>query len=224
MQTSFTNVAREYAQNLFLKYFYAHENSTSILFKGGTALRLLYRSPRFSEDLDFSAPVIRQKMIEDSLQETLLKINEEGLQVNVEESTATTGGFLAIISLQIGGHKVNLSLEISSRKKKPTAQLVMVDNPYIDTYTVMSLKRDELVMEKIEALLSRKKPRDFFDIYFMLRANLLPERAVLKKILPLVEETKIDFKKELDEFLPKSHHQIIKGFKMTLSSEIKRFL
>jgi predicted nucleotidyltransferase component of viral defense system len=88
----------------------------------------------------------------------------------------------------------------------------------------MALERKELVGEKIEALLNRKKPRDFFDLYFMLRANLLPEKPVLKKVLPLVEATKINFKKELGEFLPASHQGIIKGFKNTLKSEIKRFL
>jgi predicted nucleotidyltransferase component of viral defense system len=38
------------------------------------------------------------------------------------------------------------------------------------------------VDEKIQALLSRKKARDFYDLYFILRANLLPAQE--KKILP----------------------------------------
>ena len=223
-QGSFINVAREYVQNLFLSYFYAQEKSEAILFKGGTALRILYKSPRFSEDLDFSTPIIRKQIIEDLLQETLVRLDQEGLQVDLEESTATTGGFLCILNTQIARHKFDISIEISSRKKKPTGQLIVVENPYIDTYTLMSLKREELISEKIEALLNRKKPRDFFDLYYMLRSNLMPEKSVLKKILPIVEETKIDFKKELGEFLPISHQRIIKGFKNTLLSEIKRYI
>ena len=224
MQSSLVNIAREYIQNLFLNYFYAQQRSESFLFKGGTALRLLYRSPRFSEDLDFSTSVINKNVIEDLLQGTMLKLGQLGIQVDIEESTVTTGGFLAIIGSQVGKHKFSTSFEISSRKKKPAGQLIMVDNPYIDSYTVMSLKREELISEKIEALLNRKKPRDFFDLYFMLRANLLPERSVLRIILPLVEGVKIDFKKELGEFLPQSHQRIIKGFQKTLESEIKRYL
>lgn len=34
--------------------FYQEKEAEAILFKGGTALRLIYQSPRFSEDLDFS--------------------------------------------------------------------------------------------------------------------------------------------------------------------------
>jgi len=223
-QGSFINVAREYVQNLFLSYFYAQENSETILFKGGTALRILYKSPRFSEDLDFSTPAINQKTIEDILQETLVRLDQEGLRVDLEESTATTGGFLCILRTGIAKHGFDISIEISSRKKKPSGQLIVVENPYIDTYTLMSLKREELISEKIEALLDRKKPRDFFDLYYMLRSNLMPEKAVLKKILPVVEGTKIDFKKELGEFLPKSHQRIIKGFRATLLSEIRRYV
>lgn len=223
-QGSFINVAREYVQHLFLDYFYAQEGSDLILFKGGTALRILYKSPRFSEDLDFSTPIIRKKATEDLLQGTLVRLDQEGIPVDLEESTATTGGFLCILNAQIAAHKLNIAIEISSRKKKPAGQMILVENPYIDNYTVMSLKREELVLEKIEALLNRKKPRDFFDLYFMLRANLVPEKSALLKILPVIEETKIDFKKELCEFLPQSHQRIIKGFRDTLLSEIRRYV
>ena len=53
-QTSFLNVIREYVQHLFLSHLYALPQSDHLAFKGGTALRLLYGSPRFSEDLDFT--------------------------------------------------------------------------------------------------------------------------------------------------------------------------
>ena len=49
-QTTTDNVHREYAQHLFLSSLYQIENSNKILFKGGTAYRLAYKSPRFSEE------------------------------------------------------------------------------------------------------------------------------------------------------------------------------
>jgi predicted nucleotidyltransferase component of viral defense system len=86
------------------------------------------------------------------------------------------------------------------------------------------LKREELITEKIEALLNRKKPRDFYDLYFMLRANLLPEKKILKNVLPLVENTQINFKRELSEFLPQGQQRIIKDFKQILTAELRRFV
>ena len=44
---------RDYIQHLFLSVLYGR--SQGLLFKGGTALRVLHRSPRYSEDLDFNS-------------------------------------------------------------------------------------------------------------------------------------------------------------------------
>ncbi|MBI3335601.1 MAG: nucleotidyl transferase AbiEii/AbiGii toxin family protein [Candidatus Portnoybacteria bacterium] len=54
-QTTELTIRREYLQHLFLSYFYKQGNTDNIYFKGGTALRFIYKSPRFSEDLDFSS-------------------------------------------------------------------------------------------------------------------------------------------------------------------------
>ncbi|OGB88920.1 hypothetical protein A2625_00390 [candidate division WOR-1 bacterium RIFCSPHIGHO2_01_FULL_53_15] len=224
LQSDFINVAREYVQNQFLSIFYSLPESDTIFFKGGTALRILYRSPRFSEDLDFSTSKIDQNRIENLLQETMLRLDREGLAIELIESSLTSGGYYGEISSAIGAHKFNISLEISGRKKRLSGHLITVDNPYIPPYSVMALKREELIAEKIEALLNRQKSRDFYDLYFMLRANLLPDKAVLKKIMPMLAGLKIDFKKELGKFLPQGHQRIIKGFKKVLESELRRYI
>jgi len=50
----FPNIVREYFQHVFLGELYKLSNAEKLLFKGGTALRIVYGSPRFSEDLDFT--------------------------------------------------------------------------------------------------------------------------------------------------------------------------
>ena len=49
-----TQVVREYWELIILKGLYESPWGRYLIFKGGTALRLIYGSPRFSEDLDFS--------------------------------------------------------------------------------------------------------------------------------------------------------------------------
>ncbi len=44
---------RDYIQNLLLAHVY--NRNQSLVFKGGTALRLLHKGARYSEDLDFNA-------------------------------------------------------------------------------------------------------------------------------------------------------------------------
>ena len=55
-----TQVVREFWEVLFLKELMESPHGKNLVFKGGTALRLAYGSPRFSEDLDFA-------MLKDSL-------------------------------------------------------------------------------------------------------------------------------------------------------------
>ncbi|MBS3906484.1 MAG: nucleotidyl transferase AbiEii/AbiGii toxin family protein, partial [Syntrophaceae bacterium] len=49
-----TQVVREYWELIILRGLYESPQGRYLIFKGGTALRLAYGSPRFSEDLDFS--------------------------------------------------------------------------------------------------------------------------------------------------------------------------
>jgi hypothetical protein len=49
-----TQVVREYWELIILKGLFESPMGRFLIFKGGTALRLTYDSPRFSEDLDFS--------------------------------------------------------------------------------------------------------------------------------------------------------------------------
>ena len=54
LHTSESVVFREYMQLVFLENLYATSGSDQIIFKGGTAVHLMYEAPRFSEDLDFT--------------------------------------------------------------------------------------------------------------------------------------------------------------------------
>ncbi len=83
-----------------------------------------------------------------------------------------------------------------------------------------------LIQGKLHALLERHKPRDYYDFYFLLRANLLPEkkRKVFEQVLTLLQKEKASFDEELRRFLPKGHQLIIRDFKATLEREIKRHL
>jgi len=75
-------------------------------------------------------------------------------------------------------------------------------------------------------LLDRKKPRDFYDLYFILRSRLVvaQKREVLPKVLKVLKESNLNFEKELKQYLPKSHWAIIKDFKKTLKKELERFI
>jgi len=223
-QTTELNIRREYVQHLFLSYLYQHEAASGIYFKGGTALRIVYNSPRFSEDLDFDASVPDIKLIETVVLATINQLEREGMKVSIEESKETSGGYLGICSFEMGEQTVQVRLEISFRQKNYSGQTVVIAGDFIPPYTMVQLQEEQLVGEKIQALLSRQKPRDYYDMYYMLRASLLSpaQKSMLSQVLAVLKKTEIDFEHELKQFLPRSHWTVIRDFRSTLTRELER--
>ncbi len=222
-QTTEVNIRREYFQHLFLLYFYQQFQASNIFFKGGTALRLLYNSPRFSQDLDFSTTYADIKEIEEAILNTLNDIQRENISVGFQESKQTSGGYLGTVEFE---NSIPILLQISLREGDKKGQVITVPNDFIPSYIITSLNQEQLVGEKLQALFHRKKPRDFYDLYFMLRANLISQKqkSSLKQALAVLKGTDINFENELKQFLPKSQWVIIRDFKQTLEREIQRFL
>ena len=222
-QTSPINVAREYLQHVFLSYLYQFPESEKLAFKGGTALRLLFQSPRFSEDLDFTGSV-KPYHLERLLSQTVEKVSKEAIPLKVQESKPTSGGYLALYQGEIYGEAVGIELNVSLRTKAKGEPL-LVTTPLLPSYQCMILPLKELVREKCQALLFRRKPRDYYDLYFLLRSRLGME-AILPLKSQLLESVKsLDNKsatRELKTFLPASHHRTISNLQQALSSELNR--
>lgn len=236
-QTSvFPNIVREYAQHLFLTELYQLPGSENLLFKGGTALRVIYGSPRFSEDLDFSlfgVPILHtNKFVEDLFVTVLAKMEANGIHLTMShKSTPTSGGYFGLATLHIDGYPpLDIEINISFRNGRGVqAEVDSVSNNFVPTYTLYHLPQAELVEEKVfGALLERKKPRDYYDLYFMMRKGMLsPDHKrrlgeVASQIVGGAKE--VDFQGELGVFLPVSQQSIIRNFSQTLGREMRNQL
>ncbi len=222
-QTTFDNIAREYLQQLFLSIFYQLPGSEKFLFKGGTALRLIFRSPRFSEDIDFSVTG-EISTFENILIDVLEELKKNDIDCQLITAEKTTGGYIAKISAKLYDQKFTILFNLSERRKKTDkGERNTITGDYFPAFPVSILEKKSLINEKIEALLIRSKPRDFFDLYFILRSNLLSTagKGILKKVIPVLQKTKLDFNRELKVFLPKSYWPVIKDLKRLLMNEIE---
>lgn len=225
-QTSIQNVVREYCQHLFLSYLYKQPDSEKLLFKGGTALRIVFHSPRYSEDLDFTGVNISQKEVEEIFTNTLADLEKTGIGVELEEGKPTTGGYLGIAIFRAYDRNTKIKIEVSLRNgKRPQGERFLVENTYITAYSLIYLPKDEIIKGKIQALLNRRKPRDFYDYFFLLSGNypIVKEKENLVQALKLLKELKIDFRRELREFLPASHLMHLRDLKKILEQKILSF-
>lgn len=228
-QTMEKNVVREYIQHLFLSFLYKLPEAEKLLFKGGTALRFVYSSPRFSEDLDFTGEnIFHHELIETLFINTLSEIEKQGIQMDLLRAGPTTGGYLGIIHYEFYDFIEDMKFEVSLRRSnKASREVTTIINEYVPPYTIISLPPTAVVKGKMAALLSRGRPRDYYDLYFFLRHPELHkyvDKNQFKKVLKALEKGEINFRADLSNLLPRSHQMILKDFKSNLIKEIKRFV
>lgn len=221
------NVVREYCQHLFLSYLYEQPHSEKLLFKGGTALRVLLHSPRYSEDLDFTGVNLAPQETENMFIDALAEVERTGIEVSLMEAKRTTGGYLGIAEFRVEQKKIPVQIEVSLRNTRSLKGIrTVVENEYITAYTLVHLPIEEIIQGKLAALRSRHKARDFYDYFFLLSGNypVVKEKENLKKALVLLKESRINFRGELRSLLPQSHAMHMRDFRNILEQKIITFL
>ena len=186
-------ILREYIQLWFLSELYKEKFSENIFFKGGTAIHIIFGMDRFSEDLDFSVngEILKfNKNITDFLRK-LSKIEN----IDFKEKRSISGKkFVLIVNDKVLENKVFIDLDFSFREKifHPESSIIKTDYPVIFTSFVNHLSKEEIFAEKIRALLTRKKGRDLYDLWFLLnKGTQINQDLIIKKIS--FYKKKIDF-------------------------------
>jgi predicted nucleotidyltransferase component of viral defense system len=172
----------DYLQHLFLR----HAGRGPLTFKGGTCLRITYGSPRYSEDLDFNADGDGPEAM-DHLRAAAHRLADYGVKAEVVRRP-TREGLAAILRtegpLYTGDprSRAGIRLEVSLRHETVATEEVFVPRtPYADVpqLVLRILTKDHLLAEKVRALLVRGKPRDLYDVHFLLVRGATASRALL---------------------------------------------
>ena len=221
-QTAQRNVIREYCQHCFLSALYKQKEANCLFFKGGTALRILFESPRFSEDLDFSSRINSVSILETIVQKVLVHLAHEGISLDISEAKPTTGGYLFTADTKLFSTAFSIKLNIVM-KPHSSGETHMVNSVFLPPYAATGLVREDIAREKVQAFLTRTKPRDIFDLYFLLRSpwahhSVVPYARDIKRIL----ETKELTLPQLQEFLPQSFWPVIKQIKSNIAKELDK--
>lgn len=198
-----TQVVREYYEVLVLRRISRFPESKYLIFKGGTALRLAYNSPRFSEDLDFSlSHDILGKNFKNIIGQTVAPYPE----MKISDLAQKRFTYLAEIKISRDyfSFPFRIKIEISRRIQKDYGfELKMVKSP-CSIYSVLFqiATPDQLYKDKKSCVKNRKEPKDFFDLWYL--SELLG-----KEYKPKAEIDKKTLKRDLRKFLPSEFHKII---------------
>lgn len=161
-------IAREYFQILFLNELYSKSFSDKIVFKGGTCIRLIYGGQRFSEDLDFTVNMDESKFVANI--QTLFDHISNTYPV-VIKSKRSIAGKSYLLTAKIEGLEadVYIRLDFSFRENvlEPTKNIIKTDYPIISSHYIFTLSKNEIIAEKIRALMTRNKLRDLYDLWIL---------------------------------------------------------
>lgn len=216
------SIFREYLQLVFLSYLYQEKYANKIFFKGGTALRLLFGSPRFSEDLVFSTSYSDLEITK-FMKKIEKKLNRElqGLTINPLHKGEDGIRFRIIFKNAEFKYQFSIRLDFHRQKSIINTQISTLTTqfPIIIFPQISHLSGEGILIEKFEALETRKKGRDIFDIWFLLSKGIKTNKYVKSKdfenktIKSLKAFPEALLKKDLGRFLPRVQRQIIPSLK-----------
>ncbi len=204
-----TRVVREFWEIVILKGLFESPYGKSLIFKGGTALRLVYGSPRFSEDLDFSLTEDNLKGKFKPLVKKIISPYPELEITDLEEKYYTYLGEIKITQDYLP-LPFRIKIEISKRRERGyKSDLALISSP---VSTVQCLGRvatlKQLYKDKLTCIKERAKPKDIFDLWYIcqkLKKTYEPETITISKK---------ELTRDLRKYLPKDFWPVIDKLKV----------
>ncbi len=188
------NAEKDYLLEFLL--YSLSDDRRSLVFKGGTALYKFYNLNRFSEDLDFDA--IGKRFDADKITKKIIRNLElagmqRALPEKIEYSNETNIRF-AIRGPLYDGSKNSMSrvtINISKRERpiSPIMKLLISTFPEIPSFELSVLDIEEIAAEKIRCIITREKPRDIYDLWFLSKKGITLDVSLINKKLKIYKLT-----------------------------------
>lgn len=189
------NAEKDYLLDLVLLSV-SRSTKNELVFKGGTCLSKFYKLDRFSEDIDFT--LAKELDINALLRKILSDLQSFGIEAKVKESKTVSNSVTATIrtkgplyngtprSLSNIGIDINLKSGISMEPELARYAPIYPDVPQ---FSLLIMHKEEILAEKIRAILSRDKARDIYDLWFLLKAGTKFDLHLAKEKLSYYNET-----------------------------------
>lgn len=170
------NILREYLQYKILEIIFNNTLSNKLSFMGGTCLRIVYGTSRFSEDLDFDNFNLTLAEFEE-----LSKIVKNELQLEgyvIEIKIVSKKAFRCYVRIPkllfindmsaFKDEKILIQIDTESQGFNYEPELQLINK--FDIFTKIQITPKEILLsQKIWAILNRKvlKGRDLYDVTFL---------------------------------------------------------
>ena len=177
---------KHYLMSLMLSSLYSR-TERQLVFKGGTYLWFFHRLPRASEDLEFTAvgDVAMLSVIEDVSAD--LAIYGLDATHRVERSRESFTARVAVEGPMFDGrNRSTVRIEVSLRgdvEREPV--FLAFKSPYSDApdFSLLGMDLEEVLAEKVRAMVWRRRARDLFDIHYLLGMGVKVDTPLIESKL-----------------------------------------
>ena len=183
---------RDAFQLRLLTFLYRGSTSSSLVLKGGAAMRVLTESARFTQDLDFDHDPHRSLA---SLQKTVRVAIDRAIQgsgligTSISESKQTdTVARWKISGRTNTGENLHLTVEVSRRQAPDPSHVlkipVQIADRTLPRVYVSVYDEQTLADNKLAALIDdrRTAPRDLYDLELLLARGVCPSAAAVENL------------------------------------------
>ena len=155
----------------------------NMIFGGGTMLRLCYNLKRYSVDLDFWTYRINK------INQFFINL-KDSLKADYDLTDAQNKYYTLLFEIKKASYPRKLKIEIRKDTEEKDFQESIAYSPYSNQQVLLkSFTLEQMMKNKIGALLERKEIRDVFDIEFLTRkgVNISANYEELKKIREIIK-------------------------------------
>ena len=200
-------ILREEMEMEFLNQLAAHKLGARVIFYGGTALRLAYGSPRFSEDIDLLLTKPIPFRVFATFMKDVIKKHPLWMIGDIKEKRNTLFSLIVISDEKLKHHfSVKIEIHKSSQPLDVSTHLALLKSPVSIAEPLLLVPLlSELKQLKEEALAERQKARDLFDLWYIAQSMRVPFSPPRNKGV----YTRRGFKNELRVFLPRTFYPVI---------------
>ena len=201
-------IEKDYALTWLLLALASSSLAEHLVFKGGTALKKIYFPDyRYSEDLDFTVvgEIAPDELIA-GLREVLDGLaREQGFQFDLpesrierrSESLTAYVSFVGPLQARLGSRDVKIDFTLAEKL------IFLIDErPILSAFSdqversILSYSLEEIVTEKLCAVIGRTEPRDIYDLHFLLNRteidlHLIPAAFVEKSCSKGVDPSRL---------------------------------
>ncbi|MCM8775440.1 MAG: nucleotidyl transferase AbiEii/AbiGii toxin family protein, partial [Candidatus Omnitrophica bacterium] len=183
---------REYLQVLILKEIYRLPTAKNFCFTGGTYLRLVHRTKRFSEDLDFNTPKMSRADFERALSKVHDALKKTGFSVSLDFAHwqnmlvaelifPDIEKACGVVSANARKEGIVIKVEVHHPAWNIKTETLVVDG-FGQMFPVVTTDRGALFADKIDALAKKNRARHLYDILYMLTQKYSVDMDVLKTL------------------------------------------